>query len=152
MKEFCVPHRQVQGSNLSRGAGPGRRIGGEDLQFLSITMDGCIKFLCQQCFSRHSSTLCGSVCPFASSSSLSCSSCFSAASILMATLSCLRSARFLPSRFPAQSGRGSKCLYGKRHFLHHFYIKTIILPRQARDKHKENSKKMAFPIQTLRDR
>eukprot|EP01046_Picozoa_sp_COSAG06_P028626 COSAG06_NODE_2593_length_6607_cov_2.577904_4_plen_101_part_00 len=31
-------------------------------------------------------------------------------------------------------------------FLYHLYIKTIILPRQARDKHKENSKKMAFPI------
>ena len=26
-------------------------------------------------------------------------------------------------------------------FLYHLYIKTIILPRQARDKHKENSKK-----------
>eukprot|EP01046_Picozoa_sp_COSAG06_P034884 COSAG06_NODE_3695_length_4999_cov_8.221837_7_plen_50_part_00 len=30
-------------------------------------------------------------------------------------------------------------------FLRRFYIKLIILPRQARDKHKENSKKMAFP-------
>ena len=27
------------------------------------------------------------------------------------------------------------------HFLRHLYIKTIILPRQARDKHRENSKK-----------
>ena len=27
--------------------------------------------------------------------------------------------------------------------LSHFYIKTIILPRQARDKHRENSKKDA---------
>jgi hypothetical protein len=26
-------------------------------------------------------------------------------------------------------------------FLSHLYIKTIILPRQARDKHRENSKK-----------
>eukprot|EP01046_Picozoa_sp_COSAG06_P016422 COSAG06_NODE_1087_length_10749_cov_1130.191174_4_plen_251_part_00 len=31
-------------------------------------------------------------------------------------------------------------------FLRCFYTKCIILPRQARDKHKENSKKMAFPI------
>eukprot|EP01046_Picozoa_sp_COSAG06_P008205 COSAG06_NODE_412_length_16042_cov_52.419934_12_plen_139_part_00 len=31
-------------------------------------------------------------------------------------------------------------------FLRRFYIKCIILPRQARDRHKENSKKMAFPI------
>ena len=29
----------------------------------------------------------------------------------------------------------------KRHFLSHLYIKTNILPRQARDKHRENSKK-----------
>jgi hypothetical protein len=29
----------------------------------------------------------------------------------------------------------------KRHFLRHLYIKTIILPRQARNKHRENSKK-----------
>jgi len=34
----------------------------------------------------------------------------------------------------------------KRHFLSHLYIKCIILPRQARDKHRENSKKSAvFP-------
>jgi hypothetical protein len=29
----------------------------------------------------------------------------------------------------------------KRHFLSHLYIKCIVLPRQARDKHRENSKK-----------
>eukprot|EP01046_Picozoa_sp_COSAG06_P051048 COSAG06_NODE_8242_length_2225_cov_5.165569_2_plen_77_part_01 len=29
----------------------------------------------------------------------------------------------------------------KMYFLSHFYIKMLILPRQARDKHKENSKK-----------
>jgi hypothetical protein len=32
-------------------------------------------------------------------------------------------------------------LLRKTAFLSHFYIKTIILPRQARDKHRENSKK-----------
>jgi hypothetical protein len=32
----------------------------------------------------------------------------------------------------------------KRHFLRHLYIKCIILPRQARDKHRENSKKCRF--------
>jgi hypothetical protein len=31
-----------------------------------------------------------------------------------------------------------------RHFLATFYIKTIILPRHARDKHRENSKKVPF--------
>jgi hypothetical protein len=31
----------------------------------------------------------------------------------------------------------------KTAFLSHLYIKTIILPRQARDKHRENSKKAA---------
>jgi len=37
---------------------------------------------------------------------------------------------------------GHRC--GKRHFLSHLYIKCIILPRQARDKHRENSKKVPF--------
>jgi DNA mismatch repair protein MSH4 len=32
----------------------------------------------------------------------------------------------------------------KRHFLSHLYIKCIILPRQARDKHRENSKQVPF--------
>jgi hypothetical protein len=32
----------------------------------------------------------------------------------------------------------------KTAFLSHLYIKTNILPRQARDKHRENSKKMPF--------
>jgi hypothetical protein len=32
----------------------------------------------------------------------------------------------------------------KRHFLSHLYTKCIILPRQARDKHRENSKKCRF--------
>jgi hypothetical protein len=31
----------------------------------------------------------------------------------------------------------------KRHFLRHLYIKCVILPRQARDKHRENSKGVA---------
>eukprot|EP01046_Picozoa_sp_COSAG06_P023660 COSAG06_NODE_1889_length_8134_cov_3.277785_6_plen_95_part_00 len=35
----------------------------------------------------------------------------------------------------------------KRHFLSHLYIKINILPRQARDKHRENPKKAAvFPM------
>ena len=39
----------------------------------------------------------------------------------------------------------------KRHFLSHLYIKCIILPRQARDEHRENSKKSAvFPLRTPR--
>jgi hypothetical protein len=32
----------------------------------------------------------------------------------------------------------------KRHFLRHLYIKCIILPRQARDKHRKNSNKVPF--------
>jgi hypothetical protein len=32
--------------------------------------------------------------------------------------------------------------------LSHLYIKTIILPRQARDKHRENSKKRPFFLRT----
>eukprot|EP01046_Picozoa_sp_COSAG06_P038221 COSAG06_NODE_4392_length_4305_cov_1.890157_5_plen_106_part_00 len=32
----------------------------------------------------------------------------------------------------------------KTAFLRHLYIKMIVLPRQARDKHRENSKKDAF--------
>jgi hypothetical protein len=34
----------------------------------------------------------------------------------------------------------------KRHFLRHLYIKCIILPRQARDKHRNNSKKVPFSL------
>jgi hypothetical protein len=37
----------------------------------------------------------------------------------------------------------------KRHFLSHLYIKVIILPRQARDKHRETSKKDAVFSQWL---
>ena len=33
--------------------------------------------------------------------------------------------------------------WGKRHFLSHLYIKCIILPRQARDKHRESTQKRA---------
>jgi hypothetical protein len=32
----------------------------------------------------------------------------------------------------------------KTYFFRHLYIKTIILPRQARDKHRKNSKKGRF--------
>jgi hypothetical protein len=43
------------------------------------------------------------------------------------------------------SWRGGACRkVRKRHFLRHLYIKVIILPRQARDKHRENSKKGRF--------
>ena len=38
----------------------------------------------------------------------------------------------------------------KRHFLSHLYIKGIILPRQARDKHRKNSKKVPFSRRMLR--
>jgi hypothetical protein len=34
-------------------------------------------------------------------------------------------------------------------FLSHLYIKVNILPRQARDKHRENSKKARFLAGTL---
>jgi hypothetical protein len=40
----------------------------------------------------------------------------------------------------------------KTTFLTHFYIKTIILPKQARDKHRENSKKMPFFAPVLKHR
>jgi hypothetical protein len=39
----------------------------------------------------------------------------------------------------------------KPEFLSHFYIKTIILPRQALDKHRENSKKDAVFRTDLQD-
>ena len=40
----------------------------------------------------------------------------------------------------------ASCPLRKPTFLSHLYLKTIILPRQARDKHRENSKKDAvFP-------
>ena len=40
--------------------------------------------------------------------------------------------------------RPTACVVRKRHFLSHLYIKCMILPRQARDKHRENSKKVPF--------
>jgi hypothetical protein len=39
----------------------------------------------------------------------------------------------------------------KRHFLSHLYIKINILPRQARDEHRENSKKVPFSLRELID-
>jgi hypothetical protein len=33
--------------------------------------------------------------------------------------------------------------------LSHLYIKCIILPRQARDEHRENSKKVPFSLRRL---
>jgi hypothetical protein len=41
-------------------------------------------------------------------------------------------------------GTGSSTQVRKCHFLRHLYINAIILPRQARDKHRENSKKGRF--------
>ena len=41
-------------------------------------------------------------------------------------------------------------LTGETVFLRHFCIKVIILPRQARDRHRENSKKMPFSQVLLR--
>jgi hypothetical protein len=46
---------------------------------------------------------------------------------------------------PRHDCRGRKRRLRKTAFLSHFYIKTIILPRQARDKHRESTqKKMPF--------
>ena len=46
--------------------------------------------------------------------------------------------------FPRHSRRHSG---GKRHFLRRLYIKCIVLPRQARDKHREGTqKRVAFRI------
>jgi hypothetical protein len=42
-----------------------------------------------------------------------------------------------PSVAALRSNAGEKTV-----FLSHFYIKTMILPRQARDKHRENSTKI----------
>jgi hypothetical protein len=38
----------------------------------------------------------------------------------------------------------------KRHFFRHLYIKCIILPRQARDDHRKNSKKVPFSSRSKR--
>jgi len=49
--------------------------------------------------------------------------------------------------------RFGRCLFKlfrcKTAFLSHLYKKTIILPRQARDKHRENSKKDAKPSRSI---
>jgi hypothetical protein len=63
-------------------------------------------------------------------------------------------AELVAAEMPSGPRHGSGTLR-KTAFLSHLYIKTIILPRQARDKHRENSKKDAvFPtrIQQPNDR
>jgi hypothetical protein len=51
----------------------------------------------------------------------------------------------VPAREGYRGGDGGGAAR-KRHFLSHLYIKCIILPRQARDKHRENSKKVPFSL------
>jgi CRP-like cAMP-binding protein len=51
---------------------------------------------------------------------------------------------------PGGSTDWSKVRCEKRHFLSHLYIKMLILPRQARDKHRENSKKGPFSCRAVR--
>jgi hypothetical protein len=50
----------------------------------------------------------------------------------------------------SQAGQTNWTQVKKRVILRHFYIKCIILPRQARDKHRENSKKRAVFLQQTR--
>ena len=40
----------------------------------------------------------------------------------------------------------------KRHFFRHLYLKCIILPRQARDKHRENSKQSGVSLERVAKR
>ena len=49
-----------------------------------------------------------------------------------------------PCSFPGRVWRSDPKAVRKTAFLSHLYIKCIFLPRQARDKHRENSKKMPF--------
>ena len=57
------------------------------------------------------------------------------------------------STLPAYRSTRTTSRCEKRHFLRHLYIKTNILPRQARDKHRENSKKSGvFRREPLRQR
>ena len=49
--------------------------------------------------------------------------------------------RHLSLQFQADNTLVSWVQGAKRHFLRHLYIKSIILPRQARDKHRERALK-----------
>ena len=51
------------------------------------------------------------------------------------------SAKTWTSLVNGSSAKGGQTIGEKTVFLSHLYIKTIVLPRQARDKHRENSKK-----------
>ena len=55
------------------------------------------------------------------------------------------------TRFTEGSSDDGRCYrqVRKRVFLRHFILSMIILPRQARDKHRENSKKDAFSAEGL---
>jgi hypothetical protein len=57
----------------------------------------------------------------------------------------LSNKRVLP-KHPRRGARAGRCQVRKRHFLSHLYIKCILLPRQARDKHRGNSKKVPFSL------
>jgi hypothetical protein len=61
--------------------------------------------------------------------------------------------RFLTGREGGAQGRAQdrNGSARKRHFLRHLYIKIIILPRQARDKHRENSKKVPFSLRQRKE-
>jgi len=61
--------------------------------------------------------------------------------------------RFLTGREGGAQGRAQdrNGSARKRHFLRHLYIKIIILPRQARDKQRENSKKVPFSLRQRKE-
>jgi hypothetical protein len=50
----------------------------------------------------------------------------------------------------SQVGTGRFDIGKKTGFLSHLYIKVIFLPRQARDKHRENSKKRGRFLEVVR--
>jgi hypothetical protein len=59
---------------------------------------------------------------------------------------CPRNGSSVSGRSRGSASSRQRSMARKRHFLSHLYIKINILPRQARDKHRENSKKSAvFP-------
>jgi hypothetical protein len=53
---------------------------------------------------------------------------------------------------PFELSEGGHVVRRKRHFLSHLYIKAIILPRQARDKHRESTPKREWRFSSAGER
>jgi hypothetical protein len=65
---------------------------------------------------------------------------------------CEKGRSFSLDEQPFELSEGGHVVRRKRHFLSHLYIKAIILPRQARDKHRESTPKKEWRFSSAGER